>query len=282
MNSQQSLGGGARAFSPLRYKNKTLLQKDENSCIINNIFVNNEGFMKKGFTLAEVLITLGIIGVVAAMTMPTLIGKYQKRETVTKLQKFYSIMQQAIKLSEVHNGELKYWDFNIGGNEHTEIFTDTYLKPYLKIVKEYKPADFPADIHYKCLNGDNCDGYGEAKNNNPKLVLADGIMILAADLASSTDGNNDMMNIYVDINGFNKPNQYGRDVFAFSLQKGVGFVPLGMGLTNDISNSSEGYDRDWFISAGGNYRGCNINKHGIYCAGLIMVDGWEIKDDYPW
>ena len=91
-----------------------------------------------------------------------------------------------------------------------------------------------------------------------------------------------MMNIYVDINGFNKPNQYGRDVFAFSLQKGVGFVPLGMGLTNDISNSSEGYDRDWFISAGGNYRGCNINKHGIYCAGLIMVDGWEIKDDYPW
>ena len=45
--------------------------------------------MKKAFTLAEVLITLGIIGIVAAMTLPTLIGKYQKKQTVTQLKKAY-------------------------------------------------------------------------------------------------------------------------------------------------------------------------------------------------
>ena len=38
----------------------------------------------KAFTLAEILITLGIIGVVAAMTIPTLITNYQKKQTVTK------------------------------------------------------------------------------------------------------------------------------------------------------------------------------------------------------
>lgn len=51
---------------------------------------------KKAFTLAEVLITLGIIGVVAAITMPVLINKYQEIVTVTKVKKFYSLMSQAI------------------------------------------------------------------------------------------------------------------------------------------------------------------------------------------
>lgn len=46
--------------------------------------------MKKGFTLAEVLITLGIIGVVAAMTLPTLVQKYQDKADHSHLQKVYS------------------------------------------------------------------------------------------------------------------------------------------------------------------------------------------------
>ena len=45
---------------------------------------------KKGFTLAEVLITFGIIGVVAAITMPMLITHYQKQATVNQLKKAYS------------------------------------------------------------------------------------------------------------------------------------------------------------------------------------------------
>ena len=63
----------------------------------------------KGFTLAEVLITLGIIGVVAAMTLPTIINNYQKQVTVNKLKKFYTVMTQAIKLEEAQNGSLEYW-----------------------------------------------------------------------------------------------------------------------------------------------------------------------------
>ena len=51
---------------------------------------------KNGFTMAEVLITIGIIGLVAAMTLPTVVNKYQERVTVTKVTKFYSIMNQAI------------------------------------------------------------------------------------------------------------------------------------------------------------------------------------------
>ena len=64
---------------------------------------------KLGFTLAEVLITLGIIGVVSALTIPTLMNNYQTKEKSTKLKKFYSTMQQAMLMSTIDNGEVGEW-----------------------------------------------------------------------------------------------------------------------------------------------------------------------------
>ena len=72
---------------------------------------------KTGFTLAEVLITLGIIGVVAAMTIPILMTAYQKKQTVTRLKRAYSIVQQSIRLSEDENGEVESWDTKLNGDE---------------------------------------------------------------------------------------------------------------------------------------------------------------------
>lgn len=69
-----------------------------------NIFFKKRTLSKKAFTLAEVLITLGIIGVVAALTLPTLIQTNKNKEVETKLQKIYSVMKQAILMSELDNG----------------------------------------------------------------------------------------------------------------------------------------------------------------------------------
>ena len=79
--------------------------------------------MKKGFTLAEVLITLGVIGIVAAMTIPTMINNYQKKVTVTKLKLAYSQLYNAIKLSEVDNGNFNGWDMGLTGVVHHIIKT---------------------------------------------------------------------------------------------------------------------------------------------------------------
>ena len=57
--------------------------------------------MKRGFTLAEVLITLGIIGVVASMTMPVLIGSYKKKAAVSQLKKVYSSLLQSVEFSNL-------------------------------------------------------------------------------------------------------------------------------------------------------------------------------------
>lgn len=56
---------------------------------------------KKGFTLSEVLITLGIIGVVAAITMPTLMTKIQEKQYQSQYKKIFSELNQAVRLLQI-------------------------------------------------------------------------------------------------------------------------------------------------------------------------------------
>lgn len=93
--------------------------------------------MKKiqAFTLAEVLITLGIIGVVAAMTIPTLVTNADKKVTATKLKAFYSKINQAVKMSTAYNGEPDGWEYPKNSNNYSQNkqFVDTYFVPYMKL-----------------------------------------------------------------------------------------------------------------------------------------------------
>ena len=108
-----------------------------------------EGFKKRkaAFTLAEVLITLGIIGVVAAMTLPALIQKNNNKVVETRLKKFYSTMNQAIMMAEVDYGDKKIWYEDVAGAEidkdgnivpgssKSEKWFRKYLAPYLQTTK---------------------------------------------------------------------------------------------------------------------------------------------------
>lgn len=87
--------------------------------------------MKKAFTLAEVLITLGIIGVVVALTMPMLIGHFEKTTTATKLKKFYSVMAQATDKAMSENGDWSTWDYSLSAKD----FFNKYYASNLKVVK---------------------------------------------------------------------------------------------------------------------------------------------------
>ena len=97
--------------------------------------------VKRGVTLAEILITLGIIGIVAAITMPTLVQSYRNMEVEGKLRKIYTVMNQAIKMSEIENGPKEYWDMtcslNDSGtpNEDCSNNIKKYFLNYLKYLK---------------------------------------------------------------------------------------------------------------------------------------------------
>ena len=76
--------------------------------------VNRTLLLKKAaFTLAEVLITLGIIGVVAAMTLPSLIQNYHEKQRVTQLKKAYSVMQNAFLMAQEEYGDVTDWGLTI-------------------------------------------------------------------------------------------------------------------------------------------------------------------------
>ena len=92
----------------------------------------------KGFTLAETLITLGIIGVVAAITLPTLIGKYQKIIFVTRMKQTYTIVANAFITSKSNNGDPTEWYFgsefsneNIKNNLLITIFKQNFRRVYI-------------------------------------------------------------------------------------------------------------------------------------------------------
>lgn len=99
------------------------------------------------FTLAEVLITLGIIGIVAAMTLPAIIQKHRNQVVEAKLKKFYTTMNQAVRMAEVEYGDMRYWwedlsgaTFEEGkpvpGSSEAEKWFNKYLGKHLKIVRQ--------------------------------------------------------------------------------------------------------------------------------------------------
>ena len=225
------------------------------------------------FTLAEVLITLGIIGVVAAITLPTLIKNYQKKQTVVQLKRAYSEIQQAIKMSELEHGEISSWGVasTATAEEHRK-YLDEYLIKYFKPLKKCVPAT------KECYKGS--DVFPE---KYVSFISQNGMSYLAW-MHSSGDGGW----ILVDIDGPNKgKNIRGKDFFVFNMQfnrnneiKKVGVFPYGLEFKRPLSRDELIFGNPEYADL--NIRTCSNEGNKEACAALIITDGWEIKDDYPW
>ena len=197
---------------------------------------------KIAFTLAEVLITLGIIGIVAAMTMPVLIQKTKEKETISKLKKFNSVMNQAFTIAKVQNGEVEDWGLQVAGqtedpdenqqaiDKQMEDKVWDILSPNLKITSRCKRTE------------DNCQSYDRYSLDGTKFhkfipiaVFADGSVIVGTTVKSPTcegvRGTSENLKhvcgeVFVDINGPKPPNATGKDVFIFYFTK-YGVLPAG-------------------------------------------------------
>lgn len=223
------------------------------------------------FTLAEVLITLGIIGVVAAITIPGLISNYQKKQVAAQLKESYSIVQQAIKLSEDDNGGVESWDTKLTGKQ----FYEKYMKNYLKGMNTYTTSELNKLAPRKLLNNSNYTGTTYKGGNSSHFTLINGSMI-TMNLNSSTDIG---MWVGIDVNGISGPNKIGRDTFLFFLSPQYGLRALGDLGTPKAWNYGQ-YKRSTIMGSSGN--ACAKGKTGYWCSALIIQDGWTISRDYPW
>lgn len=89
---------------------KELERLAEGWAISKQCFGTKSGARKGAFTLAEVLITLGIIGVVAALTLPSLIQKYQDQVLENQLKKMYSTLSQGVQKAMADDGVSNFSD----------------------------------------------------------------------------------------------------------------------------------------------------------------------------
>ncbi len=239
-----------------------------NSFLIMLKLVQERTSSYSGFTLAEVLITLAIIGVVAALTIPAVVRNYQKQETVIRLKKAYTIMNQAVANSELENASKDQWDYSVNANT----FYETYLKKYLKVSYDYGLST--PSTTYTALDGKTRCTWAVCCSGTRKIGLTDGMFLFIGDTYTPLPGWRPMA---IDINGKKGPNKAGRDMFTINIYA-TSKDKVTLGASSYYTNSRESM-------LGTNSDGCNpaaINGGGGRCSGLIMRDGWKISDDYPW
>ena len=155
----------------------------------------NDIAKKAAFTLAEVLITLGIIGVVAAMTLPTLISNYKDQELVTRTKKAYSVIEQAALMAQQDLGQPGDMTSIFDPTKTSEEVTKNFSKYFngAKYCEAGANAEGCENLHYtikyasKLLkvtsSGDNNGGtntgttVGDSMARYPRIVLNDGTVI---------------------------------------------------------------------------------------------------------
>ena len=224
------------------------------SCINNS--VRGCGLLKRadlkgfgGFTLAEVLITLVIIGVIAAMTIPTLMNKTNNQELVSKLKKEYSTFSQATNKIISDYGMPRG---DIGGWASSAEAVYNLYKENLNISKDCGSGTecfekmTSGNTFYRYLKGTNYYHSKFASSDSFAVILADGAQVLfvnnRTDCSRNEYSTNNICNeIWVDINGEKKPNQWGRDMFIFALKEN-GLFPAGCdGDSSDCTKNGNGW-----------------------------------------
>jgi len=174
---------------------------------------------KNGFTLAEVLITLVIVGVVAAFTIPTLINKTEEREFKAALKKNYSILQQVFDKYYIEHGERLSYDV-ITSTSGTKTFLQKIEKYFSSIKSDTSIAPLSnfSEI-YTTYDGKRNLIYGNF--NDGMMILNDGTALFF---------NNDSGGVFilVDVNGYEKkPNRLGKDTFMFEVISNGNLLPIG-------------------------------------------------------
>ena len=229
----------------------------------------------KAFTLAEVLITLAIIGVVAALTIPALVQSYKKAVVGAKLAKFYSTINEAIARSEIDNGDKMTWDvmYKVSLGElyregiSAKEWYEKYLARYIQVLKTEE-----TNTHEKVFNIYFPDGsmvgiwcghmvyYPDSKDyEEQQLVTDDGEEY--TDRKRSDSGIKYFLFMFAPYRTNNK----------WAYNKGV--VPY---MTNYCDGTVEALKND-------NEIGCrqDVTNERAYCTELIRRNGWKIPKDYP-
>jgi len=216
--------------------------------LITKLLNNKTCFNKKlggsqryaGFTLAEVLITICILGLVAEMTIPGLAADIRKQAFNVKFKKVYSELNQALRAAVTENGGslIGLCTNPYGSKAGASCFRD-------KVAVSYKNPEY--------CDGENCkiftDANGAARGYHfpTSISTSDGAMLAfewwTANCSSDWNGSlHDCATIHMDVNGKDGPNRMCSDIFILHILKDGRAVPWGVSI--DYNQISAGWGAD--------------------------------------
>lgn len=227
-------------------------------------------FKTSAFTLAEVLITLGIIGVVAAMTIPTLISKVGKRQLESQIKATYATISQTMRAAQADDVGFDM-QINDGDSASMKEWFETYISPYLKTEKVcynssgcWHKKGITKDLNGNLSAWDNDNGIGDTIVT---FVIAKGAYF-NIDAYKTTSMNNifgintngsDGLVFFFDANGDKKPNRIGKDIYILAFTD-KGLVPAGSDKTaQEVENNC-------------------LKGNGYWCLSYLIRNGWQISD----
>ena len=219
---------------------------------------------KKGFTLAEVLITIGNIGVIEAVTLPALNTNLIKNQLEVQTRKFYSQFTKAFDLYKAENqsNTITSMDFKV----------TPFVKKYFNVARQCKDAESCFAKEYSLLNSKGMVSSSNFFIENNTYELADGAVFALEDYYNESESY--PLTVYFDINGKKGPNIIGYDMWTASVFYD-GSVDEG-GLTPEIKDIKTAEEQDELVE--GRFKYCKNGDSYAGCLGHFMRNGF--KFDY--
>ena len=265
---------------------------------------------KRGFTLAEVLITLGIVGVVAALTAPALVMSSRNEANAARLSVVVSNLENAFNNAIVQEGAdnlygTSLWTNGAVNGDSSEANISTFvgnLGKYM-IVNGFKQtaAAFIGTNRYHSMNNNGSTNNAVNVNWLPgneqcfTIETKSGAVIYIrtyahnnaqieagknAAIAAGSSYYTNAADVYIDVNGKSAPNTYGRDMFGFQVGENGVLYPLG---GRDVGRMDHNDNTDTWDTAGKHYsctdadKGSDANNKGLGCTARVIAEGYKIN-----
>lgn len=231
--------------------------------------LNKQIKKRKGFTLAEVLITLGIIGIVATMVMPSLINTVNDQKRSVILRQDYAILAQLF-LKANDSGAAAMLTEMQNMNQMKMVF-DQYFLQYISPVKVcYDETGCWTDSITKYLNGQNAAYFSSGKVGTGVIyfTMANGTVVAIDDYAEDdlwakfgvrNPGISTVL--FLDVNGKSPPNVFGKDTFVFVVSENGELIPAGHDKTASQVRQN-----------------CRLSGTGAFCPELLKVNNYRLQD----
>ena len=282
------VGGGGNSLKPSHNQDFSLIEAFNNlspsgegkeGCVgemkennfldkVYSLFTTHHSLKSAAFTLAEVLVTLGIIGVVSAMTVPTLMQNYQRQSYVTQLHKVYNETSQVFLRYMTDRNAINLREAGISSQAEMNNVITNYFKITNSCLNpnEVKPC-FAAYSDYKKISGQALEYWG---NNSGAGIGMSYILASGASVRFYYVGRDNLfISLVTDINGPKGPNILGRDMFDMTIDVNGNIDTSGYELPLPLTQEQRENAFQNICIADNTYFGG--------CFGKILNDNWQMN-----